>query len=226
MPRPLRAVPAWVCRSVRCKRPLAPTTSAPPPTGSARVSLLARTCCRFGSILVRPTRRTATSGCSCVDATCQTRSKSGTKTSRLPAQAWSSHWRSGSPQSARCGQKGCGGQCGDEWHDVSVGANVPRVPGRLVVITGLRAAAKLSRQSNWPPRCPRAACVRTLDDDVGIDLWNESIRASIEAFQLSLSLDLLRAGVNVVIEWGTWIRAERDSLRDAARSIGSPVKLR
>lgn len=60
----------------------------------------------------------------------------------------------------------------------------------------------------------------------GIDLWDEAVRAKIEAFQLTLTLDLLRAGDNVVVEWGTWARAERDALRDAARSIGSAVELR
>ena len=60
----------------------------------------------------------------------------------------------------------------------------------------------------------------------GIDLWDASIRAQIETFQLTLALDLLRAGTNVVIEWGVWTRKERDALRDAARSIGAPVELR
>jgi predicted kinase len=60
----------------------------------------------------------------------------------------------------------------------------------------------------------------------GINLWAESARAQIEAFQLALSLDLLRTGQNVVIEWGVWTRDERDALRDTARSIGAPVELR
>ncbi len=60
----------------------------------------------------------------------------------------------------------------------------------------------------------------------GIDLWDASIRAQIEAFQLTVALELLRAGNNVVIEWGVWARDERDSLRDTARSIGAPVELR
>jgi predicted kinase len=36
----------------------------------------------------------------------------------------------------------------------------------------------------------------------------------------------LRAGSNVVIEWGLWAREERDAVRDAARSIGALVELR
>jgi predicted kinase len=60
----------------------------------------------------------------------------------------------------------------------------------------------------------------------GIDLWDESTRVRIEAFQLTLAFELLRAGNNVIVEWGTWAREERDALRDAARSIGAPVELR
>lgn len=59
----------------------------------------------------------------------------------------------------------------------------------------------------------------------GIDLWDEAARAKIEAFQMTLSLELLRSGRNVVVEWGTWAREERDALRDAARAIGARVEL-
>jgi predicted kinase len=60
----------------------------------------------------------------------------------------------------------------------------------------------------------------------GIDLCAEAVRSRIEEFQLSLALDLLQSGSNVVIEWGEWAREERDTLSHAARSIGSPVELR
>lgn len=60
----------------------------------------------------------------------------------------------------------------------------------------------------------------------GIDLWDSAARADIESFQLTLSLDLLRAGKHVVIEWGVWAREERDALRDSARSIGALMELR
>jgi len=59
----------------------------------------------------------------------------------------------------------------------------------------------------------------------GIDLWDEAIRARIEAFQTELALQLLRVGQNVVIEWGLWSREERDALRNACRTIGAQVEL-
>jgi predicted kinase len=59
----------------------------------------------------------------------------------------------------------------------------------------------------------------------GIDLWNSSVRSRIEQFQFDLTLDLLREGDNVIVEWGVWTRGERDALRDAAHSVGALAEL-
>lgn len=48
----------------------------------------------------------------------------------------------------------------------------------------------------------------------------------LEAFQFTLSMSLLGARTNVVIEWGVWSRRERDALHDAARRLRAPVELR
>jgi predicted kinase len=100
-------------------------------------------------------------------------------------------------------------------------------PGRLIVITGLPGSGKTSLATALAASLP---AIRLCPDDwmmaAGIDLWAQDIRSRIEGFQLSLALDLLRSGSNVVIEWGVWAREERDALRNAARSIGSPVELR
>jgi predicted kinase len=102
-----------------------------------------------------------------------------------------------------------------------------RGPGRLVVITGLPGSGKTTLAMELAASMPAA---RMCPDDwmvaSGIDLWNDAARAQIEQFQLSLTLALLRAGHNVVIEWGVWAREERDALRDAAREIGAAVELR
>jgi predicted kinase len=113
------------------------------------------------------------------------------------------------------------------WNHVSVDADPNRSRGRLVVVTGLPGsgkttlAAELVTSRPAVRMCPDAWMMAS-----GIDLWDAVVRAKIEAFQLTLTLDLLRAGSNVVVEWGTWARAERDALRDAARSIGAAVELR
>ena len=98
--------------------------------------------------------------------------------------------------------------------------------GRLVVITGLPGSGKTTRAMEIARTLP---AVRFCPDDwmmaSGIDLWDAARRAQIEAFQHTLAFDLLATGIHVVIEWGTWSRAERDALRDAARSIGASVEL-
>jgi predicted kinase len=105
-------------------------------------------------------------------------------------------------------------------------ADATRSCGRLVVITGLPGSGKTTLATVLA--ASMSACRMCPDDWMmasGINLWDEPVRAQIEAFQLTLSLDLLRAGNNVVIEWGVWTREERDALRDAARSIGASVEL-
>lgn len=108
-----------------------------------------------------------------------------------------------------------------------MGDDGTRSVGRLVVITGLPGSGKTTLATELAASLP--ACRMCPDDWMmasGIDLWDESARARIESFQLTLTLDLLRAGTHVVIEWGVWSRAERDALRDAARSIDALVELR
>lgn len=59
----------------------------------------------------------------------------------------------------------------------------------------------------------------------GIDLCDEKARAAIEEFQSALAMSLLGQGRSVIIEWGTWGRAERDALRTEARERGAGVEL-
>jgi predicted kinase len=118
-------------------------------------------------------------------------------------------------------------QGGTAWKHEPMDADTTPASGRLVIITGLPGSGKTTLAVALADSMP--ACRMCPDDWMmasGIKLWDESARAQIEVFQLTLSLDLLRAGQNVVIEWGVWSRAERDVLRDTARSIGAPVELR
>ncbi len=99
--------------------------------------------------------------------------------------------------------------------------------GRLVVITGLPGSGKTTLSTKL---ASTMNAVRMCPDDwmiaSGIDLWDEAARVQIETCQRDLALDLLRRGYNVVIEWGVWVRTERDALRDAGRSVGASVELR
>ena len=51
------------------------------------------------------------------------------------------------------------------------------------------------------------------------------MRGKVEALQWKLAQDLLVRGLTVIIEWGAWARAERDSLRLGARALGAAVEL-
>lgn len=62
-------------------------------------------------------------------------------------------------------------------------------------------------------------------ESLAISLWDEDSRGRIEGLQWDLAKDLLRLGQTVIIEWGTWGKAERDALRDKARALGATVEL-
>jgi predicted kinase len=62
-------------------------------------------------------------------------------------------------------------------------------------------------------------------DALGIDLWDGEVRDRIERLQWKLAQEILVLGHNVVIEWGTWGKAERDALRCGARAVGAAVEL-
>jgi predicted kinase len=49
-------------------------------------------------------------------------------------------------------------------------------------------------------------------------------RDQIEQLQWKLGKEFLKIGQDVIIEWGTWGRSEREKLRDEAWAIGAQVK--
>ncbi len=62
-------------------------------------------------------------------------------------------------------------------------------------------------------------------DALSLDLYDEGRRAKIEALQWKVAQQLLALGLTVIIEWGTWGRSERDTLRLGARALGAAVEL-
>jgi len=62
-------------------------------------------------------------------------------------------------------------------------------------------------------------------DALSINLYDEERRGKIEALQWRIGQELLALGLTVIVEWGTWGRSERDTLRLGARALGAAVEL-
>ena len=98
--------------------------------------------------------------------------------------------------------------------------------GRLIVVCGLPGSGKTTYAKALERRL---AAVRLCPDEwmdaLSIDIYDESSRSRIEALQWVLGKQLLVLGLIVIIEWGTWGRSERDTLRVEARAVGAAVEL-
>ena len=97
---------------------------------------------------------------------------------------------------------------------------------RLIIVCGLPGSGKTTHATAL---ADQHSAVRMSPDDwmdsAGINLWDAEARASIERLQWELTQELLRQGHTVIIEWGTWGRSERDTLREGARALGAAVEL-
>lgn len=63
------------------------------------------------------------------------------------------------------------------------------------------------------------------------EIWNDKaetegnlFRDQIEQLQWRVAKLMLQKSVDVIIEWGTWGRSEREKLRDEAKALGARVK--
>ena len=101
----------------------------------------------------------------------------------------------------------------------------------LFLICGLPGAGKttLARQLEATHAalrlCPDEWIAPLLADAANIAELDR-LRSPVEALQWEMALRVLALGLNVVLEWGFWSRAERDGYRAKAEAIGAQVELR
>jgi predicted kinase len=97
---------------------------------------------------------------------------------------------------------------------------------RLFIICGLPCSGKTTLARELESRHSGfRLCPDEWIDHPGSNLWDEALRAKIESLQWMVGQRLLQLETNVIIEWGTWGRSERDALREGARWLGATVEL-
>jgi predicted kinase len=101
-----------------------------------------------------------------------------------------------------------------------------RTGPRLIIVCGLPGSGKttLAKELEGRLRAIRFSPDEWMDA-LSLDVYDEERRGKIEALQWKFGQELLALGLTIIVEWGTWGRSERDTLRLGARALGAAVEL-
>jgi predicted kinase len=95
-----------------------------------------------------------------------------------------------------------------------------------VLICGLPASGKSTLARQLADELPAVRLDKdTWVTELGGDVWDDDFRVRVERLLWDLTLELLRQGQSVILEWGHWARAERDEKRLGARAVGVRAEL-
>ena len=97
----------------------------------------------------------------------------------------------------------------------------------LTLICGLPGAGKTTLAKRL--EAERSALRLTPDDwmaRLNIDLFDEPTRTAIEGLQWEIASRALALGIDVILDWGFWSRAERDDYRERATRLGARTELK
>lgn len=97
---------------------------------------------------------------------------------------------------------------------------------RLYLVCGLPGSGKTTRSRAI---ASATGAIRLCPDewivDVGVSLVDYRFRFRLQERMLRHAEELLRAGVAVIIEFGSWSRAEREAIRQIAVRAGASTEL-
>lgn len=102
--------------------------------------------------------------------------------------------------------------------------------GKLFVMVGMVGAGKTTRAGQI---AAEHRAVRLTPDEWMVPLFGQDFRDErytrrrdiLEGRLISTALDVLRAGADVVLDFGCWAKAERSALRYLAASVGADCEL-
>jgi predicted kinase len=100
------------------------------------------------------------------------------------------------------------------------------VSANLILMCGLPGSGKTTVAKRLQVE---HSAVRLCPDEIlsnlQLDLWDEQMRTQVELWSTNSAWRRLALGQTVILEYGFWLRSEREEHRRAAKALGADVSL-